>query len=160
MRKQALFWEDVQVGDQLPALGKVASTQMLVKWAAASGDFNPLHYEFPFAESQGVGLPIVHGQLKRSWLVHLVSNWIGESGDIRKLSCQFRAVDYPVMMKSLTEPQDDTPTHWCKGKVTGKHEADGQHFVECQIWVENSKGEVTTPGSATVVLPSKAADAG
>src|SRR4051794_36861018 len=113
MLTKELYWEDVEIGEVLPTLEKIATTQMLVKWAGASGDFNPLHYEFSFAKAQGVGVPIVHGQLKRAWLVQMVSDWIGESGSIRKLSCQFRAMDFPVGMKSMTEPITSEPTHYC-----------------------------------------------
>jgi len=54
-----LYWEDVEVGSEITPLPKVATTQMLVKWAGASGDFNPLHYEDAFAVSQGVVSPVV-----------------------------------------------------------------------------------------------------
>ena len=88
--KTFLYWQDVEVGSDINPLPKVASSQMLVKWAGASGDFNPLHYEDSFAASQGVGKPIVHGQLKRAWLIQLITDWIGEQGTLKKLSCQFR----------------------------------------------------------------------
>ena len=153
MTKQ-LCWEDVEVGNEIPPLPKVASSRMLVKWAGASGDFNPLHYEDSFASSQGVGRPIVHGQLKRAWLAQLVTDWVGEQGTIKKFSCQFRGLDYPRLMKSLVEPQEGE-TWWCKGVVTNKHVEDDNYLVECDIWVENGKGERTTPGNATVVLPSR-----
>ena len=153
-RQKQLYWEDVEVGGEVAALPKVATTQMLVKWAGASGDFNPLHYEDTFASSQGVGKPIVHGQLKRAWLVQLMTDWIGEQGALKKLSCQFRAMDYPRLMKDVFEPQEGE-TCWCKGKVTTKYIKDDEHYVECEIWVENAKGEKTTPGNATVVLPSR-----
>ena len=39
--------------------------------------------------------------------------------------------------------------------ITKKYTEGNEHLVECNIWVENGKGEVTTPGSATVALPSK-----
>ena len=153
MSKQ-LYWEDVKVDDEVTPLAKVATTQMLVKFAGASGDFNPLHYEDTFAASQGVGRPIIHGQLKRAWLVQLVTDWIRAEGFLKKFSCRFRAIDYPRLMKTWSEPQEGE-TWWCKGKVTKKYIEDGEHCVDCNIWVENGKGEVTTPGSATVVLPSK-----
>ena len=105
MSKQ-LYWEDIEVGSQVTPLSKVATTQMLVKWAGASGDFNPLHYEDTFATSQGVGKPIVHGQLKRAWLIQLVTDWIGEQGILKKFSCQFRAMDHPRLMKDMSEPQE------------------------------------------------------
>ena len=153
MSKQ-LYWEDIEVGSEITPLPKVASTQMLVKWAGASGDFNPLHYENDFADSQGLGKPIVHGQLKRAWLVQLMTDWIGEKGDLKRFSCQFRAVDYPRLMKDMYEPQEGE-TWWCKGKVTKKYAEGEEHYVDCDIWVENGKGEITTPGNATVALPSR-----
>jgi hypothetical protein len=39
--------------------------------------------------------------------------------------------------------------------VTKKYVQDGEHFVDCELWVENAKGEKTTPGAATVILPSR-----
>jgi len=125
---------------------------MLVKWAGASGDFNPLHYENAFAASSGVGTPIIHGALKRQWLIQLMTDWIGEEGTLQKFSCQYRAMDYPRAMKTMTEAEEGE-TWQCKGKVTKKYAEDGEHYVDCNIWVENGKGEVTTPGKATVVLP-------
>lgn len=153
MAKQ-LYWEDVEVDTEVTTLPKVATRRMLVKWAGASGDFNPLHYDDSFAESQGVGKPIVHGALKRQWLIQLMTDWIGEEGTLRKFSCQYRAMDYPRLMKTMTEPQEGE-TCYCKGKVTKKYVEGDEHCVDCIIGVENEKGEVTTPGKATVVLPSR-----
>lgn len=155
MKKQ-LYYEDVEVGSEVTPLAKIATSQMLVKWAGATGDFNPLHYEDAFAASQGVGSPIVHGALKRAWLGHLMTDWIGEGGILKRLSCQYRGMDYPRKMKDMATPEEGE-TWWCKGTVTKKYVEDDQHIVECDIWVENGKGEKTTPGTATVILPSREA---
>ena len=153
MAKQ-LYYEDVEVGTELTPLAKVATTQMLVKWAGASGDFNPLHYDDAFASAQGVDGPIVHGSLKRAWLGQLMTDWIGDQGFIGKFSCQYRGIDYPRGMKDITQPGEGE-TWWCKGRVTKKYVADDQKLVECDIWVENGKGEKPVRGSATVTLPSR-----
>jgi len=149
-----VYWEDIQEGMEIPPLPKIATTLMLVRWAGASGDFNPLHYDNTFAASVGVGKPIVHGALKRQWLVQLMTDWIGEKGWLKKLSCQYRAMDYPRQMQSMIGPQEGE-TWQCKGRVAKKYRDGEEHLVDCDIWVENGKGEVTTPGKATVVLPAK-----
>lgn len=153
MAKQ-LYWEDVTEGSDITPLSKIASSRMLVKFAGASGDFNPLHYEDTFAGGQGVGKPIVHGQLKRAWLVQMLTDWMGEGGMLRKFACQFRGMDYPRLMKSTYQFKEEGETWWCKGKVTKKLSEGDQHWVECEIWVENGKGEKTTVGTASVILPS------
>lgn len=154
MAKQ-LYYEDVEVGSEVTALKKIATTRMLVQYAGASGDFNPLHYEDDFAKTLGVGKPIVHGLLKRAWLVNLMTDWIGNDGTLKKLSCRYRGMDYPRKMKTFDEPQDGE-TWLCKGKVTKKYNEGELTLVECDIWIENGKGEKTTTGSALAILPSKA----
>jgi hypothetical protein len=153
MAKQ-LYWEDVKEDDEVTPLSKVATTQMLVRWAGASGDFNPLHYDSAFAAAQGVGRPIIHGALKRQWLVQLMTDWVGDDGFLSKFSCQYRAMDYPRQMKTMAEPEEGE-TWWCKGKITKKYVEDDNHYVDCDIWIENGQGEKTTPGKATVILPSR-----
>jgi len=154
MAKQ-VYWEDIEV--EVTPLPKVATTQMLVKWAGASLDFQPIHYDDSLAASQGLGKSIVQGALKRQWLIQLMTDWIGEQGTLKKFSCQYRAIDYPRKMKTMSEPQEGE-TWWCKGKVSKKYVQDNKHFVECDIWVENGKGEKTTLGTALVILPSRSKD--
>ncbi len=151
-----LYWEDVKEGGEITPLPKVATTQMLVKFAGASGDFNPLHYEDIFAREQGMERPIVHGQLKRAWLCQMMVDWIGEEGWLKKLSCQFRSVDLPRFMASLTDCKDGE-TWQCKGKITKKYVEGDEHLVECEIEVDNGKGEKTTTGTAVAVLPVRSA---
>ncbi len=48
MAKQ-LFWEDVEEGTEITTLEKQPTTQQLVRWAGASGDFYQIHYDKDFA---------------------------------------------------------------------------------------------------------------
>jgi hypothetical protein len=43
----------------------------------------------------------------------------------------------------------------CKGTVVKKYAEGRDHLVDCEIWLENAKGEKTTIGSASVILPSR-----
>ena len=138
-----IYWEDVEVGSELPPLVKEPTSQQLVKWAGASGDFYPIHYDKDYALGNNLPGIIVHGPLKTTWLGQLLSDWVGEGGKIKKYGCSHRGMDVPG--DKLT----------CKGTVTNKYVEADEHCVECDIWLENSKGEKTAPGKAVVVLPSK-----
>ncbi len=142
---QQLFWEDIEVGSELPPLVKKPTTRQLVKWAGASGDFYEQHYDKDFALKQGHSSVIVHGGLKSGWLGQLLGDWVGESGTIKKYGCSYRGTDVP----------GDTITG--KGKVVKKYLEGNEGYVECEIWLENAKGQVTTPGTALVVFPRRAA---
>lgn len=139
----ALFFDDVEIGTEIPPLVKHTSTQQLVRWAGAVDDYYEIHYDRDFAREKGLPGLIIHGALKNAFLAQLMADWIGVEGAVKKLSCRYRGMDYP----------GDTLT--CKGKVTHKYVKDGQHFLECEVWVENGKGERTTPGVATVIVPSR-----
>ena len=139
----ARYWEDVQVGQQLPPLVKQPTPRQLVQYAGASGDFYEVHYDADFARAAGLPGIIVHGALKSAFLGQLVTDWMGEQGTLRRLAVQYRGMDVP----------GDTLT--CAGRVTKRDVTDGVHTVTCSLWLENSAGERTTSGSATVILPSR-----
>lgn len=139
-----LYYQDVSLGSEVSSLTKQPTTQQLVMWAGAVGDYQPIHYDKDFAQSRGLPGVIVHGQLVGAFLGQLITDWIGERGVLRKLSCSYKGMNYPG--EALT----------CKGKVTKKYVQDGQHYVECNLWAENSKAEKTVLGVAVVMLPSRA----
>ena len=142
MAKQT-YWEDLEAGSEVPALEKNPTTQQLVKYAGASGDFYQIHYDKDFALNNNLPGVILHGALKNAFLGQLMTDFAGDLGWLRKLSVQYRGMDQP-----------GTPVV-CKGKVVKKYVDNGKPSVDCEIWLENSKGEKTTPGTATVVLPSR-----
>jgi acyl dehydratase len=91
----ALTWDGIREGDALPELRKKPGVTQLVKYAAGGGDFNPLHHDYSFPQAKALGSIIVHGRFKYAALGELVSNWLGHAGRIRKLSCQYRGMDFP-----------------------------------------------------------------
>lgn len=136
-----LFYEDVNEGMDIPSLVKHPTTRQLVKWAGASGDYYEIHYDKDFALNSGLPGIIVHGWLTISFVAQMITNWIGDEGTLKKIGCSYRGM-HPVGEDLI-----------CKGKVTGKYVKDGESYVECEVWAENPRGEKTTPGNATVVLP-------
>ena len=134
-------WEDLREGEALPELRKTPGVTQLVKYSAGSGDFNPLHHDFQFPQAKQLGSIIVHGRFKYASLGELVSNWLGHTGRIKKISCQYRGMDYPD--RELV----------CRGTVKRKWEEGGERLVALEIWTEGDDGKKTTPGEAIVTFP-------
>lgn len=143
MAGKQIYFEDIAEGAPIGPLEKEPTTQQLVKYAGASGDFYQIHYDKDFALKNNLPGVILHGALKNAFLGQLMTDFVGELGWLRKLSVQYRGMDQPGTKVV------------CKGRVTKKYTDGGQHLVDCEIWLENAKGEKTTPGSATVMLPSR-----
>lgn len=142
MAKQ-IYFEDVEEGAEVPTLEKNPTTQQLVKYAGASGDYYQIHYDLNFAKANNLPDVILHGALKNAFLGQIVTDWMGEEGTLRKLSVQYRGMDVP-----------GTPIYG-KGVVKRKFTENGENLVECEIWLENHEGQKTTPGTAVVALPSR-----
>lgn len=140
MAKQPLY-SSIEVGFEITTLVKHPTTRSLVKWAGASGDYFEIHYDKDFAQSMGLPGVVVHGGEISSFLGQMITDWMGEEGTLKKLGCSYRGMFFPG--------QDVI----CKGKVTKKYVKDGENYLECEIWAENTKGEKLAPGTAVVTLP-------
>ena len=76
-------------------LEKNPTTQQLVKYAGASGDYYQIHYDQEYARANGLPNVILHGALKNAFLGQFMTDWIGERGALKKLSAQYRGMDVP-----------------------------------------------------------------
>ncbi|MDP6550149.1 MAG: MaoC family dehydratase N-terminal domain-containing protein [Dehalococcoidia bacterium] len=97
------------------------------------------------ADSAGLPGAYDYGCQRCCWMGHLLTNWVGDHGFVKKMYVELRR--FNVL----------GDTTWCKGKVTGKREENGEHLVDMDVWGENQRKEVTMKGTATVRLPSKLA---
>ena len=140
---EQVYYEDVMEGSEIPSLAKEPTTRQLVKWAGTSGDYYQIHYDKDFAQSRGLPGVIVHGQLVAGFLGQLMTDWIGEQGSLRKLTCSYRGMNFPG--EAIT----------CRGKITRKYIEDGEHYIECNVWAESARGEKTVTGKAIVVIPAR-----
>ena len=136
-----IYWDDVTEGMDMPPLVKNPTTQQLVKYAGASGDYYQIHYDKDFAKGNDLEDVILHGALKNAFLGQYMTDWMGPLGSLAMLSCQYRGMDSPG--RPIT----------AKGSVTRKYQEEGRNLVDCEIWLENTAGQKTTPGAATVELP-------
>ena len=75
-------FDDVAVGDALPATTITLGRADLVRYAGASGDFNPIHWNSRFAQQVGLPDVIAHGMLTMALAVTGVTEWSGDPGAV------------------------------------------------------------------------------
>ena len=142
MTTETIRFTDVNAGDEIPALIKGPITEVqLVKYAGASGDFNPIHTVHQYAEKAGLGGVIAHGMLSMAFVGQHLTDWIGENGTLKRLKARFVAVTRPGDVITL------------KGKVIGKRKDAGENLVDCEVWAQKQDGAKTLTGEATVAFP-------
>jgi acyl dehydratase len=85
-------FEDVEVGQQLPAEHMTVEQGDLIVYAGASGDFNPLHWQEDFAAKVSpTGGIIAHGMLNMGYVSRVVTSWAGGPEKVKRLATSFRA---------------------------------------------------------------------
>jgi hypothetical protein len=171
------FWEDVNEGDELTPLvkGPLTVTDM-VCWHVGMGmglyGVAPLrlgwknrqriprfyvpdrlgipdvqqrvHWDVEAAKAVGNPTTYDYGRMRETWLIHLCTDWMGDDAWLWKLDCELRLFNYVGDATSLG------------GRVVRKYMADGARpAVDLELWGRNQRGEVTCPGRATVLLPSR-----
>jgi len=169
------YWEDVKVGDRLKPVvkGPLTLRDMMAylqgmpsPYLKAHGIYlryerrhsavnmvdsttgrrdvpELVHQEASRAREIGIPGAYDYGCQRISWLGHLLTNWIGDDGFVKKLYAEIRR--FNVL----------GDTTWCEGNIKRKYLEHGEHLVDIDIWARNQRGEITSPGWATVRLPSR-----
>ena len=171
------FWEDVNEGDEVGPIvkGPMRVTDMVV-WHTGVGmglygvkalrlgydqrqrvpsffkpdDLNVpdvqqrVHWDQEWARRAGNPSIYDYGRMRETWLIHLCTDWMGDDAWLWKLDCEFRKFNYVG------------DTHWMRGKVTRKYLAEGDRpAVDLEVWGQNQRGDITVPGHASILLPSR-----
>ena len=103
-----------------------------------------VHWDPDWARAAGNPAPYDYGRMRETWLIHLCTDWMGDSSWLWKLECQFRKFNYVG------------DTHWVEGTVRRIYETDfGAKAVEIDVAARNQRHETTTTGIATILLPSR-----
>ncbi len=80
---------DVVVGATLPPLTVRLTRTDLVRYAGASGDFNPIHHSDHFAAAVGLPGVVAHGLLTMGTALRVVTDWVGDPDRIRSYTVRF-----------------------------------------------------------------------
>jgi acyl dehydratase len=170
------FWEDVSVGDEIQprVKGPLVNTDIVVWHIGWGMQLTPpgafrlsyrtrkkapglypanslnipdtvqrLHWEPERAQELGLATSYDYGAMREIWMMHAITDWMGDDAWLYLMRCEHRKFNYIG------------DTTWIHGIVSGKRVADEHALVELELRCTNQLGEVTTPGTATVILPSR-----
>jgi len=138
-----LFFEDVDVGTQIPILVNKISLLQLLRYSAATWNFYLLHLEKEYAQKKGFKDVNIPAPFYGAFLGTMVTNWIGDPGRLKKVGYTVKVMGFP----------GDTLRG--RGSIIKKYQRAGENLLDCDIWVENQDAIKVAPGSATISLPSK-----
>jgi acyl dehydratase len=114
---------------------------MFVRYAGASGDFNPMHYDDTMATAAGFPSVFSQGMHQAALLATFATDWLGAAG-IRRFAIRFREQVWP----------DDVLT--CPGTVQSIAHADADHsLVTVELCCRRQTGGIAIAGSADFLVP-------
>ncbi|MFR9723640.1 MaoC family dehydratase [Streptomyces sp. MS19] len=93
-------YADVEAGTELPAASFPVTRATLVRYAGASGDFNPIHWNERFARQVGLPDVIAHGMFTMAEAIRVVTDWAGDPAAVVEYGVRFS--------KPVVVPDDDT----------------------------------------------------
>jgi acyl dehydratase len=135
-------YDDVEVGTELPPLTVRLRRADLVRYAGASGDFNPIHWSDRVATSVGLPGVIAHGMLTMAHAGRLLTTWTGDPGSLTTYSVRFTS---PVVV-----PDDDEGAELTLNGRVGEKLPDGS--VRVDLTATSNGGKVLGAAKATVRL--------
>jgi len=84
-----IAYDDVEAGTELPAQTFPVTRDTLVRYAGASGDFNPIHWNEKFAKEVGLPDVIAHGMFTMAEAIRVVTDWVGDPGAVVEYGVRF-----------------------------------------------------------------------
>jgi acyl dehydratase len=94
-----IAYDDIEVGTELPAQTFQVTRATLVRYAGASGDFNPIHWNEKFAKEVGLPDVIAHGMFTMAEAIRVVTDWVGDPAAVAEYGVRFT--------KPVVVPNDD-----------------------------------------------------
>jgi len=133
----AIDWKALEVGEERRFEVPDVNRTHFVRYAGASGDFNPIHHDQTFAEKAGLPTVFGVGMWTAGVLSRIASEWFGPENVKR----------YSVRFATRLWPGD---TIHCHGRIERVYEEKGVPHADLALTATNQKGETLIQGAASV----------
>jgi acyl dehydratase len=134
------YYKTSSIGDLITPLVKNMMTRtQFVKFAAATKDYNPLHFDDDHGHMQGYGGAFAQGNLVLGHLEEALYNYAG-NGRLVHLVGTFHKLVWPGDLLTA------------KGLVSDKYKHNDEHRIDLEVWIENQNHDIVIKGQATYLL--------
>jgi acyl dehydratase len=139
-------------GTELPPLTVTVNRTDLVRYAGASGDYNPIHWSDRVATSVDLPGVVAHGMLTMAFGARLVTDWLGDPGAVRSWSVRFtRPVPVPDVVAGV-DPGEGAVVE-LSGTLKSVDDADGARVGKVDVKAVFDGRTVLGRAVALVTLP-------
>jgi hydroxyacyl-ACP dehydratase HTD2-like protein with hotdog domain len=142
MGKNNLNWENISAKTQIPELIVCPDRTQVFMFSAVTWNRHHIHYSKDAAMREGLADIVVQRALIGNFFARLITNWIGNGAELRKLS-------WKVTRSAL--PGNDIV---CRGKINERIESEDEKYLICEVIASNKEDELIASGSAKVVFAS------
>ena len=133
-------WENVSVTTQIPELVVCPDHTQVFMFSAVTWNRHHIHYSKDAAISEGLPDIVVQRALIGNFLARLITNWIGDTAELRKIA-------WKVTRSSL--PEKDIV---CRGRIKEKIDSEDEKYLICEVTASNENEELIASGDVTVVF--------
>jgi len=140
MAATILTWGEITEKHKIPPLTKKPTYMQLFMFSAITWNRHLIHYNAEYARHDGLPDVATHRALLGNFLAQMLTDWIGQSGRIRKIEWNVRATVVPGDIIV------------CHGNVLAKRIDGARKIVECEVWIENADGKNIAPGKCELLL--------
>jgi acyl dehydratase len=134
-------WDEVQVGDELPALSIDVTATVIVAGAIASRDFMPVHHDRDYANAQGAPDIFMNILSTTGHCSRFLTDWAGAEAMVTRLAIRLGVPTFPGTTLTFT------------GRVVDTQRQGDEGLVDVELRATNDLGDHVT-GTATLSLPT------
>ena len=140
MERIEIDWSDFSLPTVLPELVITPTHRQIFMFSAVTWNRHHIHYSRDAAIAEGLQDIVVQRALIGNYFVRLLSNWLGDAGDVKNVS--WKVISSAVPNRKLR----------CQGVVTGHESAAGSNNLACEMTLINDVDETVATARATVCI--------
>lgn len=140
MRQNNLCWEDISETTHIPELIVCPDRTQIFMFSAITWNRHHIHYSKDDAVREGLSDIVVQRGLIGNFLARLITNWIGDSAELRKLTWKVTRSTLPG--KEIV----------CRAKIKDRINSEDEKYLICEVTASNENDELIASGEAKIVF--------